>query len=50
MPTVNVLSKSYNDIQAKILYKGHDAAVGSFTKDNIRKAQGQEDWIKSFKM
>ena len=45
-----MLSKSYNDIQAEILYKGHDTAVGSFTKDNIRKAQGQEDCIKSFKM
>ena len=46
IPTVNVLSTSYNDIQAEILYKGGDAAVCSFTRDNIRKAQDQEDWIK----
>ena len=43
IPTVNVLSASYNDIQAEILYKGGDAAVCSFTRDNIRKAQNQED-------
>ena len=46
IPTVNVLSTSYNDIQAEILYKGGDAAVCSFTRDNIRKAQDQEEWIK----
>ena len=49
IPTVNVLSTSYNDIQAEILYKGGDAAVCSFTRDNIRKAQDQEDWIKKIK-
>ena len=44
-----MLSTSYNDIQTEILYKGGDAAVYSFTKDNIRKAQDQEDWIKKIK-
>ena len=46
--TVNVLSTSYNDIQAGTLYKGGDAAGCSFTRDNI-KAQDQEDWIKKIK-
>ena len=50
IPTVNVLSTSYNDIQVEILYKGGDATVCSFIKDNIRKAQDQEDWIKKIKM
>ena len=45
--TVNVLNTSYNDIQAEILYKRGDAAVCSFTRDNIRKAQDQENWIKN---
>ena len=49
IPSVNVLSTSYNDIQAEILYKGGDATVCSFTRDNIRKAQDQEDWIKKIK-
>ena len=49
IPTVNVLSTSYNDVQAEILYKGGDATVCSFTRDNIRKAQDQEDWIKKIK-
>ena len=49
IPTVNVLSTSYNDIQAEILYKGGDANICSFTRDNIRKAQDQEDWIKKIK-
>ena len=44
-----VLSTSYNDIQAEILYKGGDATVCSLTRDNIRKAQDQEDWIKKLK-
>ena len=48
--TVNVLSTSYSDNQAEILYKGGDAAVCSFTRDNIRKAQDQDDWIKRIKM
>ena len=43
IPTVNVLSTSYNDIQAEILYNVGDAVVCSFTRDNIRKAQDQED-------
>ena len=47
IPTVNVLNTSYNDIQAEILYKRGDAAVCSFTRDNIRKAQDQENWIKN---
>ena len=42
VPTVNVLSTSYNDIQAEILYKEGDPAVCSFTRDNIRKAEDQE--------
>ena len=42
----NMLSTSYNDIQGEILCKGGDAAVCSFTRDNIRKAQDQEEWIK----
>ena len=46
IPTVNVLSTSCNDIQAEILYKGGDAAACSFTRDNIGKAQDQEDSIK----
>ena len=41
-----MLSTSCNDIQAEILYKGGDAAACSFTRDNIRKAQDQEDSIK----
>ena len=32
-----------------MLFKGGDAAVCSFTRDNIRKAQDQEDWIKKIK-
>ena len=47
--TVNVLSTSYNDIQADILCKGSDAAASSFTRDNIRKVQDQEDWTKKIK-
>ena len=43
IPTVNVLSTSYNDIQAEILYNVGDAVVCSFSRDNIRKAQDQED-------
>ena len=43
IPTVNALSTSYNDIQAEILYNVGDAVVCSFTRDNIRKAQDQED-------
>ena len=43
IPTVNVLSTSYNDIQAEILYNVGDAVVCSFTRDNIGKAQDQED-------
>ena len=43
IPTVNVLSTSYNDIQAEILYSVGDAVVCSFTRDSIRKAQDQED-------
>ena len=43
IPTVNVLSTSYNDIEAEILYNVGDAVVCSFTRDNIRKAQDQED-------
>ena len=46
IPTVNVLSTSYNDNQAEILYKGGDAAVCSFTRENVRKAQDQEDCMK----
>ena len=49
IPTVNVLSTSCIDIQAEILHKGGDAVVCSFTRGNIRKAQGQEDWIKKIK-
>ena len=49
IPTVNVLSTSYNDIQAEILYKGGDATICSFIRDNIRKAQDQEGWIKKIK-
>ena len=45
--TVNVFSTSYNDIQSEILYKVGDAAVCSFTANNIRKAQDQEDLIKN---
>ena len=36
-----MLSKSYNDIQAKILYKRDDAADCPFTRDNTKKAQDQ---------
>ena len=50
IPTVNVLSISYNDIQTEILYEGGDATVCSFIKDNIRKSPDQEDWIKKLKM
>ena len=49
IPAVNMLSTNYNDIQAEILYKGGGAAVCLFTRDNIRKAQDQEDWIKRIK-
>ena len=49
IPTVNVLSTGYNDIQAELLYKGGDATICSFTRDNIRKAQDQEDRIKKIK-
>ena len=49
IPTVNVLSTSYNDIQAEILYNVGDAVVCSFSRDNIRKAQDQEDWMKENK-
>ena len=49
IPTVNVLSTSYNDIQAEILYNVGDAVVYSFTRDNIGKAQDQEDWMKENK-
>ena len=38
-----VLSTSYNDIQAEILYKGGDATVCSLTRDIFRKVQDQED-------
>ena len=48
-PTFNVLSTSYSDIQVEILYKGGYAAVCSFTRGNVRKAQNQEDWIKKIK-
>ena len=48
--TFNMLSTSYNDIQAEILFKGGNAAVCSFTRDNIRKAQDQEDWTKKLKI
>ena len=48
--TVNVLSTSCNYIQAEILYKGGDAAVFSFTRDNIKKGQDPEDWIKKLKI
>ena len=41
--TVNMLSTSCNDIQAKLLYNWDDAAVCLFTRDNIRKAQDQEN-------
>ena len=44
-----MLSTSYNDIQAEILYKGGDATICSFIRDNIRKAQDQEGWIKKIK-
>ena len=49
IPTVDVLSTSYNDIQAEILYNVGDAVVCSFTRDNIGKAQDQEDWMKENK-
>ena len=49
IPTINVLSTSYIDVQAEILYKRGDAAVCSFTRDNIRKAKDQEDWTKKIK-
>ena len=45
-----MLSASYNDIQAEIIFKGGDAAVCSFTRENIRKAQNQEDWIRKLKI
>ena len=45
-----MLSKGYNDIRAEILHEGGDDAVCSFTRDNIKKTQGQEDWIKKLKM
>ena len=47
--TVNMLSTSYNDIQAKLLYNWDDAAVCLFARDNIRKAQDQENWIRKMK-
>ena len=50
IPTANVLSTSYNDIQVEMFYKGGGAAVCSFTRDNIRKNQDQGDWIKKLKM
>ena len=49
IPTVNVLSTSYNNIQTEIMYKETDAALCSFTRHNIRKAQDQEDWIGKIK-
>ena len=49
IPTVNVLSTSYNNIQTEIMYKESDAALCSFTRDNIRKAQDQGDWIGKIK-
>ena len=44
-----MLSKGYNDIRAEILHKGGDDVVCSFTRDNIKKTQDQEDWIKKIK-
>ena len=44
-----MLSTSYNDIQAEILYSVGDAVVCSFTRDSIRKAQDQEDGMKENK-
>ena len=35
IPTVNVLSTSYNNNQAEILYKGGDTAVCSFNRDML---------------
>ena len=32
-----------------MLYKEGDAAVFSLTRDNVRKAQDQEDWIQKIK-
>ena len=49
IPTINILSTSYDDIPAELLYKGGDAAVCSFNRENIRKTQNQEDWIKKLK-
>ena len=49
IPTVNVLSTSYNNIQPEIMYKESDAALCSFTRDNVRKTQDQEDWIGKIK-
>ena len=46
IPTVNVWSTTYNDIQTEVMNRGGYAAVCSFTRDNIRKAQEEEDWIK----
>ena len=36
IPIVNMLSASYNDMLAEIWYKGSNAAVCSFNRDNIR--------------
>ena len=49
IPVINVSSTSYNDVQVEILYKGDAVAVCSFTRDNIRKNQDQEDWIRKAK-
>ena len=43
IPINNMLSASYNDMLAEIRYKGCNAAVCSFNRDNIRKAQDQKD-------
>lgn len=49
IPINNMLSASYNDMLAEIRYKGSNAAVCSFNRDNIRKAQDQKDWIRKNK-
>ena len=36
IPINNMLSASYNDMLAEIWYKGSNAAVFSFNRDNIR--------------
>ena len=43
IPINNMLSASYNDMLAEISYKGSNAAVCSFNRDNIRKAKDQKD-------